>query len=847
MLGTVTAKFGRAALRALLFFAVCLLPACKGPWVKEFTPDPLIDNRGRPVISVIDNFYLDNQSSIFKPFTITDDDTALDCTNSVSARTSDTLLVPATYMPITGTAPNCRVQIIAAPGKRGNSTITLTVTDGKESASINFVVTLYGAPLVNTPTPPEGIINKLYGGFSVSGDGGLPPYTYSISAGTLPAGLSLNASTGAVTGTPTVGGTFGGIRIRVTGSDNRTSDTNAMTINIYQPTKILDFTAATSLTTMDASFQFRRRSSASVVNASGSIEDVTWAKERFDHDGNTSAGSGLTVEGASVNLLPASENLETATYSANGVSVAADQASSPGVLNTADLLTETGTGLHSLALAGTVTNGAANRYFSYSVFVQPTNARSAVKLVMTTGSSTASTVCNVTGAGSVASTTTSDSNWTAPSAAVKAYKTGWFRCMLTARNTTTGAVKPELRILNGGNESYAAGSSQGAYVWGNQLEISPTPTTYIPSRNLAADSEMLSAWTIDSGASVASTKPTDTVPNGFTSLADTISDTDGGSFAGFPYGSVAGVGKTIAIPGIARGYTLSTHVKKNSANLISIAMAFSGGTATEYSLVVDTANGTYRRTSTSAGLAADCCTLTDAGNNFWRVSLKANSAAANTSVKVSLYPAYASGSFASSSNSTTVTRDISVQGSATFWGTQFEQGTAPSLYYKTSTVNGLLATYRDAETVTLGALGSWFSPSEGTVMSEVSIPYANPSASSALMFSSSDFSQSFGQSVTSTVSSFAISNSAGASVSSSYVPSGIFKSAMGFKAGATSLFSVAGFTAVESASALSSLPSVTQINFGQQGNGLGYFNGNIRSFQFFSKQIPLGLINQVSQ
>ena len=32
--------------------------------------------------------------------------------------------------------------------------------------------------------------------------GGATPYTYSITSGTLPAGLSLNASTGAVTGTP---------------------------------------------------------------------------------------------------------------------------------------------------------------------------------------------------------------------------------------------------------------------------------------------------------------------------------------------------------------------------------------------------------------------------------------------------------------------------------------------------------------------------------------------------------------------------------------------------------------------------------------------------------------------
>ena len=38
--------------------------------------------------------------------------------------------------------------------------------------------------------------------------GGTPPYTYSITSGSLPPGLSLNTSTGAITGTPTTAGTY---------------------------------------------------------------------------------------------------------------------------------------------------------------------------------------------------------------------------------------------------------------------------------------------------------------------------------------------------------------------------------------------------------------------------------------------------------------------------------------------------------------------------------------------------------------------------------------------------------------------------------------------------------------
>jgi hypothetical protein len=38
--------------------------------------------------------------------------------------------------------------------------------------------------------------------------GGTPPYTYSIVSGSLPPGLTLSPSTGAISGTPTTTGTF---------------------------------------------------------------------------------------------------------------------------------------------------------------------------------------------------------------------------------------------------------------------------------------------------------------------------------------------------------------------------------------------------------------------------------------------------------------------------------------------------------------------------------------------------------------------------------------------------------------------------------------------------------------
>jgi hypothetical protein len=64
------------------------------------------------------------------------------------------------------------------------------------------------APILSlTCASNSGQVGQLYVSSLVAA-GGTPPYTYSISAGSLPTGLTLNTSTGAISGKPAAAGSF---------------------------------------------------------------------------------------------------------------------------------------------------------------------------------------------------------------------------------------------------------------------------------------------------------------------------------------------------------------------------------------------------------------------------------------------------------------------------------------------------------------------------------------------------------------------------------------------------------------------------------------------------------------
>lgn len=111
-----------------------------------------------------------------------------------------------------------------------STAVTLTVTVG--GVSEDWTVTTATATLTISGTPTTPVDEGDSYSFTPTVTGGVAPFSFSITAGSLPAGLSLNASTGAITGTATPAGSSTGIVLRVTDAASATADLGPFSITV---------------------------------------------------------------------------------------------------------------------------------------------------------------------------------------------------------------------------------------------------------------------------------------------------------------------------------------------------------------------------------------------------------------------------------------------------------------------------------------------------------------------------------------------------------------------------------------------------------------------------------------
>jgi hypothetical protein len=124
--------------------------------------------------------------------------------------------------------------ISGTPTLAGTFTFVITATDANTCTgrrSYVIAVADIGCPIIDLApaTLPDGVLNSAYNQTIVA-TGGVAPYTYAVTTGALPDGLSLDSATGLISGTPTAGGSFD---FTITATDsNSCTGSRSYTINI---------------------------------------------------------------------------------------------------------------------------------------------------------------------------------------------------------------------------------------------------------------------------------------------------------------------------------------------------------------------------------------------------------------------------------------------------------------------------------------------------------------------------------------------------------------------------------------------------------------------------------------
>jgi hypothetical protein len=184
-------------------------------------------------------------------------------------------IAPYTFSIITGAVPtgislNTSTGILSGtPTSIGTASFTIEARDGQGAiAQKAFILTVNPPPVtITTATLPTNIVVRASYNVQLAASGGVAPYSWSIVTGALPAGITLNPSTGSLSGAATATGAFAfTVEAKDAGSHTARKD---FSINVMAVPFAIEKATANFELMKGATFSYQ-------VNATGGTPSYSW-------------------------------------------------------------------------------------------------------------------------------------------------------------------------------------------------------------------------------------------------------------------------------------------------------------------------------------------------------------------------------------------------------------------------------------------------------------------------------------------------------------------------------------------------------------------------------------------